>query len=197
MRSRFIQLKRNEASMTSAKETEYEPLVGHCSCKAIQYTLLALPLITHCCHCTYCQRETGSAFDINASFETYNLQITSTKSPITTNTPSSNGIDHQIRRCSDCFTALYTQYKNQEGLLFVKVGTLAEGSRHRVKPDVHIYTSTKVEWLDLSSEAKRGVGIYEEHYDRESVWQKDSLLRREELLTWVAKEKDRKETTIE
>lgn len=58
---------------------------------------------------------------------------------------------------------------------FVRVGTLDR--KEELKPDVHIYTGTKTEWVDLSSEAGRGVRVVEEYYDREDVWSKESLER--------------------
>ncbi|KAH8884335.1 hypothetical protein GQ53DRAFT_797813 [Thozetella sp. PMI_491] len=45
------------------------PLDGGCSCGKIRYRIKHTPLIVHCCHCTSCQRETGSAFAINAVIE--------------------------------------------------------------------------------------------------------------------------------
>ena len=44
------------------------PLEGGCTCRAVRYRLLAAPLFVHCCHCRWCQRETGSAFALNALF---------------------------------------------------------------------------------------------------------------------------------
>lgn len=63
-------------------------------------------------------------------------------------------------------------------MTFVKAGTLRDGSRQRVRPDLHIFTSTKADWLDLSKEAERGVPIFEEYYDKEMVWSKEALERR-------------------
>ncbi|GJC87080.1 hypothetical protein ColLi_09918 [Colletotrichum liriopes] len=45
------------------------PLEGGCACGNIRYSLNASPLVVHCCHCTSCQRETGTAFALNAVVE--------------------------------------------------------------------------------------------------------------------------------
>ncbi|KAF4877725.1 hypothetical protein K4K49_009974 [Colletotrichum sp. SAR 10_70] len=45
------------------------PLKGGCACGNIRYALTAAPLVVHCCHCTSCQRETGTAFAVNAVVE--------------------------------------------------------------------------------------------------------------------------------
>ena len=40
---------------------------GGCACKAVRFRLESAPLIVNCCHCRWCQRETGSAFAVNAT----------------------------------------------------------------------------------------------------------------------------------
>ena len=42
---------------------------GRCTCGAVEFRLTDTPLFTHCCHCRWCQRETGSAFVLNAMIE--------------------------------------------------------------------------------------------------------------------------------
>lgn len=46
------------------------PLAGGCACGLIRYQLTLPPLIVHACYCTACQRQTGSAFALNAAIET-------------------------------------------------------------------------------------------------------------------------------
>jgi hypothetical protein len=45
-------------------------LEGGCACGAVRYTSKSAPLFVHCCHCRDCQRQTGSAFVLNALIET-------------------------------------------------------------------------------------------------------------------------------
>jgi hypothetical protein len=45
-------------------------LEGGCACGALRYRLTSAPMFVHCCHCRDCQRQTGSAFVINALIET-------------------------------------------------------------------------------------------------------------------------------
>ena len=42
---------------------------GGCTCGEVRYRMETAPLIVHCCHCHWCQRETGSAFALNALIE--------------------------------------------------------------------------------------------------------------------------------
>ena len=48
---------------------------GGCPCGSVTYTLLVAPMFVHCCHCTWCQRETGSAFAINALIESRQIDL--------------------------------------------------------------------------------------------------------------------------
>lgn len=49
------------------------PMEGGCCCGHIRYRVERAPMVVHCCHCTACQRETGSAFNINLLIEATHL----------------------------------------------------------------------------------------------------------------------------
>lgn len=173
--------------------SDFEPLTGHCTCKTITYTLSAAPMVTHCCHCTWCQRETGTAFVLNAIIECYNFSVTSPTKPVLVSAPAPSGVDQLFARCPTCSIAVYSHYGGQKQYMFLKVGTLADGHRQKVKPDVHIYTSTKMEWVDLEKEKERGIKVYEEYYsNKEEVWSKEALQRRGKMIEWLAEEEKKK-----
>ena len=74
--------------------------------------------------------------------------------------------------------AVWSHYAGLDELMsFIKVGTLDDANQ--LPPDIHIFTSTKQDWVQLSSE----VPIYENYYDRKSLWSADSLARFDALLT--------------
>jgi hypothetical protein len=174
------------------KEPNYIPLTGRCACSNVTYTILAPPLFTHCCHCTFCQRETGSAFAINAIVETSNLQIQATTPLRTINTPSLSGKGQPIIRCPNCGVAIYSHYPGgRDVLAFVRAGTLDDPCRERVRPDVHIYTSTKVPWVDLKGEEARGAKVFEEFYDVPKLWSEESLRRKDEAMAMAKKEAEK------
>ena len=169
---------------------EFIHLTGHCVCKTITYTLTAPPMITHCCHCTYCQQETGSAFALNTVIECYNFTLTSSTQPLFAKRPSPSSPDgktHLVAYCpnANCNVDIFAYYGGNRTTVFVKTGTLDNGSRGRVRPDVHIFTSTKVEWVELRHEEERGVRVFREFYDSKDVWSKENLDRLEKLRTWA------------
>ncbi|EHK0248509.1 GFA family protein, partial [Salmonella enterica] len=114
----------------------YDSLEGGCTCGAVRYVVTASPLIVHCCHCHWCQRETGSAFVINAVIE--NMHVHLIKGQVTViDTPSLSGKGQKIARCPKCQIALWSHYSGSSKLTFLRVGTL-DHPEH-MPPDVHIY----------------------------------------------------------
>jgi len=146
---------------------------GGCSCGAVRYRLTSDPLIVHCCHCLNCQRQTGSAFVINALIEADRLEVLSGE-PQQVLVPRDDGSEQTIWRCPTCWIALYSWY-GRGAVDFVRAGTLDDPSS--VTPDVHIYTRSKLPWVILPD----SVPAFEVFYERNEVWPAASLERLETL----------------
>ncbi|HVY14762.1 MAG TPA: GFA family protein [Rhodopila sp.] len=144
---------------------------GACACGAIRFRLTSDPMFVHCCHCRDCQRQTGSAFVLNALIETDRIALDA-GTPVATAMPTESGRPHDIYRCPTCQTALWSDYGRRPGLRFVRVGTLEE--RDAVTPDVHIFTRSKLPWVSVPPGA-RAVPVY---YDMTRLWPAGSLARR-------------------
>jgi len=146
-------------------------LEGGCSCTALRYELTASPLIVHACHCRDCQRITGSAFVINIWIEKEFVR-TSGATPQSFMLEGSGGRNQEVFFCGKCGTYVWSRYHRAPGdTLFVRAGTLDEPEA--VTPDVHIYTRSKVPWLELP----RGVPAFESMYKIEEVWSAESKER--------------------
>lgn len=149
-------------------ETEIE---GGCVCGAVRYRMAGPPLIVHCCHCTWCQCETGSAFVLNAFIEADRLTLLKGR-PELIMTPSASGRGQRIARCPACRVAVWSHYAGAgDKVCFVRVGTLDEPAR--VPPDIHIYTTTKQPWVVIPE----GARAVPEYYRRSEVWREESLAR--------------------
>jgi hypothetical protein len=146
-------------------------LEGGCACGAVRYRLGSAPMFVHCCHCRDCQRQTGSAFVLNALIETDRVAVLS-GAPTPTAVPTDSGRPHQIFRCPTCQTAVWSEYGGVAALRFVRVGTLDDPPA--LKPDVHIYTRSKLPWVTLPE----GVPAFEAYYDSKRLWPAASLERR-------------------
>lgn len=152
-----------------------QALEGGCACGQVRYRLGSAPMFVHCCHCRDCQRQTGSAFVINALIETDRIALLSGQ-PEPVAVPTDSGRPHDIYRCPNCRIAVWSDYGRRPSLRFVRVGTLDDPSA--LVPDVHIYTRSKLPWVRLPEV----VPAFEEYYEMNVLWPKDSLERRRAIL---------------
>lgn len=150
-------------------------LDGGCACGRIRYRLAMPPMFVNCCHCRDCQRQTGSAFVINALTETDRIELLQGR-PEPVSMPTESGRPHDIYRCPDCKVALWSDYGRRPNLRFLRVGTLDDATA--LEPDAHIFTRSKVPWVRLPENA-RAFYIY---YDTKTEWPPESLRRREAIL---------------
>jgi hypothetical protein len=155
------------------------PTDGGCTCRKVRYRLTTEPLFVHCCHCRWCQRETGSAFALNAMIEADRVLHLGAE-PVVIHTPSSSGLGQQIARCPDCRVALWSYYAGAGPVVrFVRVGTLDDPDR--LTPDVHIFTESKQPWVVLAPD----VPVCEAYYEIEQLWPASSLARRQAILPQI------------
>ena len=159
----------------AASTDNTKPLEGGCTCRAVRYRLVGEPMIVHCCHCRWCQRETGASFALNAMIEADRVVLLQGQTEVV-NTPSLSGLGQKITRCPSCRIALWSNYGGGGDLVrFVRVGTLDEPDR--LPPDIHIFTASKQPWVVLPP----GLPAVPEYYDRKLYWPKESLERRDAL----------------
>jgi hypothetical protein len=152
------------------------PLDGGCTCRAVRYRMSTKPLFVHACHCRWCQRETGTAFALNAMIEADRVALLQGKVEVV-DTPSNSGKGQKISRCPRCRIAVWSNYAGAgDAVRFVRVGTLDEPDR--LPPDVHIFTSSKQPWVLLPP----GTPAVAEYYQASELWPTDSLERRTALM---------------
>jgi hypothetical protein len=147
------------------------PLTGGCDCGAVRYRMETPPLFVHCCHCRWCQRETGASFALNAMIEADRVTLLAGE-PEIVDTPSASGKGQKIARCPKCRIALWSNYAGAgASVRFVRVGTLDEPDH--LPPDIHIFTSSKQPWVLLP----QGTPAVPKYYDRKQYWPPESLAR--------------------
>ncbi|MEM7179210.1 MAG: GFA family protein [Pseudomonadota bacterium] len=152
---------------------EFSSCDGGCACGYVRYRVTAEPMIVHCCHCSVCQRQNGSAFAVNALIEADRVELVAgTVEELTAQSPSGNG--QTITRCPKCRVTLWSSYFMgglRERVRFIRVGSLDDPDR--MPPDVHIFTSSKQAWVILPSTHHAA----EEFYDPNATWSQESLAR--------------------
>lgn len=156
---------------------------GGCACGYVRFRMESRPLIVHCCHCSWCQRQNGSAFAVNALIEADRVSLLQ-GDVVEIEVPSPSGANQNISRCPNCQVAVWSNYLVLFGgignlVRFIRVGSLDDPSK--LPPDVHIYTSSKLPWVVLLPDAL----AVEEYYVTQEVWPEESLQRRSALLDTV------------
>lgn len=151
------------------------PLEGRCTCGAVRYRMLTAPLFVHCCHCRWCQRESGAAFALNAMIEAERVVLLQGE-VVATMVPSHSGKGQKVTRCPQCQVALWSNYAGSgDATRFVRVGTLEDPDR--LPPDIHIFTASKQPWVELSAKTP----AVPEFYKLADFWPPESLARRAAL----------------
>ncbi|HEU5097305.1 MAG TPA: GFA family protein [Reyranella sp.] len=148
--------------------SETEIFEGGCTCRRVRYRMTSRPMFVHCCHCRWCQRETGTAFALNAMIEADRVELLSGEVELV-DTPSASGKGQKIWRCPTCHIAIWSNYAGAgDGIRFMRVGTLDEPDR--LPPDIHIFTMSKQPWVILPE----GVPAVREYYRPKEMWPKAS-----------------------
>jgi hypothetical protein len=147
------------------------PAEGGCDCAVVRYRMETAPLFVHCCHCRWCQRETGASFALNAMIEADRVAELGQPPDLVT-TPSQSGYGQRIARCPTCRVAVWSHYAGAgPAIKFVRVGTLDDPDR--LPPDIHIFTASKQPWVVVPE----GTPAVPEYYDRGERWPAASLAR--------------------
>lgn len=146
---------------------------GGCICGAVRYRLATAPIFVHCCHCSECQRLSGSAFAVNAPIEMDRVAVLA-GAPRAYVVPTDTGRTQSILRCPDCGVALWSHHPELgERIALVYVGTLDDASRFI--PAAHCFTRSRHPWVALPAD----IPAAGEHYDSTAVWPGASLERLE------------------
>ncbi len=120
------------------------PLEGGCQCGAVRYRLSAAPLMIYCCHCTNCQKITGSAFVLSATVSEAAFEFVK-GTPEKTEWKSDAGNSRYGWFCGDCGCRIAHGQTPSIGLLSLRAGTFDDTSW--VEPSGHIWTRSAQPWI--------------------------------------------------
>lgn len=125
-------------------------LTGSCRCGAVTYALTcaALPPV-YCCHCTDCQKWSGSAFAEQAVISEEAISVSG--SVIKTSVTSRQGGQSQQYICNACYSRIYSTNPARPGVALLRAGTLDTASD--LRPRAHIWAKSKQSWLSLPHDA--------------------------------------------
>ena len=129
--------------------------------RTVRYRMRSAPLFVHCCHCLRCQRETGSAFVLNALDRDRPARRCSARAPAPVAVPDrQRQVASHLPLRKRARSRSASEYGGVEKLRFLRVGTL--DAPHALTPDVHIYTRSKVPWIAPLPASRRLSGSFGE-----------------------------------
>lgn len=119
---------------------------GGCLCGSVRYESPEEPQMVAVCHCTHCQKSSGSAFSVNLGMAADSVKFTGT--PAVYEDKGTSGQPLFRMFCGKCGSSLATDAKAFPGILFVKAGTLDDASW--VNPGLEIWTQSAQKWSDVT-----------------------------------------------
>ena len=125
------------------------PIKGGCQCGSLRYELTAPPITIACCHCTNCQKISGSAFAINAMIAEDALVFTKGV-PKKTEWTSDSGNHRYGLFCGDCGGRIAHGQTPPSGVFSLRVGTFDDASW--VRPAGHIWLSSAQSWISVAED---------------------------------------------
>jgi hypothetical protein len=127
-----------------------EPFEGGCLCGAVRYTVTpTIRFQPYACHCTDCQTRTGSAFGLQLSVLSADLEVTGPVLRGEHVQPS--GAIAGIFACERCLTRVYTDNDRRPGIANLRAGTL-DDSRSLV-PAAHLWVTSKLPWVTIPADS--------------------------------------------
>jgi hypothetical protein len=97
------------------------PLQGGCLCGAVRYEITTPPSTARYCHCTRCQRRTGTASSANALVPREGFRLLSGKEQVRSFRPPT-GVPKLF--CSTCGSAVFSGDPFSDEQVVVRMGTL-------------------------------------------------------------------------
>jgi hypothetical protein len=129
---------------------------GGCLCGGVRYEYSAEPAMTAVCHCTHCQKTSGSAFSVVLGVPADSVQVTKSTTLATYKDMGTSGQPVLRKFCSACGSPVISDAAAFPGILFIKVGTLDDVSA--IKPGLHIWTASAQPWVSIDETAKSFAG---------------------------------------
>jgi hypothetical protein len=125
-----------------AKQPSF-PLTGGCGCGAIRYEVSAMPLLVYACHCTECQRRSGSAFALNMPVATRTFRIVK-GAPKAWRNAGASGTATTSWFCGDCGGRIYGERDGRPESMTIRAGTLDDTSW--LRPAGHFFMRSAQPW---------------------------------------------------
>jgi len=132
---------------------------GGCLCGEVRYQAVAPPLRVTICHCTFCQRFTGSAFLVEPIFKREDIVFCGVPTKQYAHRSDSSGKRVTLNFCGQCATTIYLDLERFPDILGVCGGTFDDPNWFDRSQCRHIFTRSAQQGVVLPA----GVDLYAEH----------------------------------
>jgi hypothetical protein len=122
---------------------------GGCLCGAVRYECNAEPMGMAICHCTHCQKVSGSAFSVNIVVPAPSVTWQGQSASYADTGESGKPLSRKF--CRNCGSSLATETEALPGAIIIKAGTLDDKSW--LKPNYHLWTRSAQPWVQIQSGA--------------------------------------------
>jgi hypothetical protein len=136
---------------------EADPISGHCLCGSIRYSTDADPVVQAVCHCTDCQRQTGSPFTVVVGVPRAALTLEGDTLASFTTIGEDHGGETERSFCSACGSPIFSVAAVAPELALLKAGTLDDGSW--LEPALEVWTNSAQPWsprFERTARSERG-----------------------------------------
>jgi hypothetical protein len=124
-------------------------LDGSCLCGKVTYSCAAEPAATAVCHCTDCQKQTGTSFSIIVAVPREAMQIEGDSLASFTTVGTDTGAEVSRQFCRECGSPIASVSEAMPQAAFIKAGTLDDTSW--LDPQLHVWTESAQSWFPLDS----------------------------------------------
>ena len=123
---------------------------GGCLCGSVRYESADQPVMSAVCHCTHCQKQSGSAFSTNVVVPAAQFNVTA-QTLATFYDVGDSGLPVKRHFCNRCGSSIYTELAANPGVVVIKAGTLDDTSW--VGPQVHMWRTSAQTWVPVAGDA--------------------------------------------
>lgn len=131
---------------------------GGCLCGAIRYQATGTPVAAYVCHCSYCQRSSGTAFQMPVFFRVRQVQFSGDTPQTFDYVSPLHGRTITTQFCGRCGTRIGSRISRVPGVQIISAGTFDPPYR----PDItcHLFAEHRLPWVRLPADTP----CYAQHF---------------------------------
>ena len=135
---------------------------GGCVCKKIRYSISGSPLRATICHCTWCQKRTGSAFGVELVFEKDQITFNSDSLSVYRQISDKSGRWLDQHFCNTCGSNIGLTLEAVPSIQSISVGSLDDQNWPELTSldRRHVFVRSARQWSEIPNDVEQ----YEEHF---------------------------------